>query len=322
MRILVTGASGFVGGSLICRLAAHSLVGDVVVSTRCATSHWPMGIRSVQVGELLSSTDWRVALQDVDVVVHCAARVHVMNEEARDPLAEFRKINVEGTLRLAQQAATAGVRRFVFVSSIKVNGEATAPGHHYTADDEPAPQDPYGVSKMEAEQALRELSVRTSMEVVIIRPPLVYGPGVKANFAAMMRWLKRGLPLPLGCLTTNRRSLVYVENLVDLICVCANHPKAANQIFLVSDDEDVSTTTLLRKMSNALGYEARLLHISPELIKWAAKLIGRPGIADRLCGSLQIDITKTRALLGWKPKFSLSEGLLETAKYMIASCKK
>lgn len=318
--ILVTGASGFVGGALIQRLAIANPQEGIVAATRRQLENLPVDVNQVQVGDLLPSTDWRIALQGVNVVVHCAARVHVMNEKSVDPLVEFRGVNVEGTLRLAQQAAEAGVRRFIFISSIKVNGESTELGCPFTPADAPAPQDPYGISKMEAEQGLRELSVRTGMEVVIIRPPLVYGRGVKANFAAMMQWLKRGVPLPLGGITLNRRSLIFVENLVDLIHICIDHPKAANQTFLISDDEDVSTTTLLRKMAKALGCSARLVNIPPTVIKLSARLIGKPGIADRLCGSLQVDITKTKEFLGWKPKFSLDEGLLRTAKPTVTTC--
>lgn len=318
--ILVTGASGFVGGALIQRLAIDNHKAAIVAATRRLIENLPVNVNQVQVGDLLPSTDWSIALQGVNVVVHCAARVHVMTEISNDPLVEFHRANVEGTIRLAQQAAEAGVRRFVFISSIKVNGESTELGYPFSTADAPAPLDPYGVSKMEAEQGLRELSVCTGMEVVIIRPPLIYGRGVKANFAAMMQWLKRGLPLPLGGITFNRRSLVFVENLVDLIQICINHPKAANQTFLISDDEDVSTTTLLRKMAKALGYPARLVNIPPTIIKLSARLIGKPGIADRLCGSLQVDITKTKELLGWKPKFSLDEGLLRTAKLTVTAC--
>jgi UDP-glucose 4-epimerase len=318
--ILVTGASGFVGGALIQSLAIANPQERIVAATRRLLENFPVDVNQVQVGDLLPSTDWRIALQGVNVVVHCAARVHVMNEKSVDPLVEFRGVNVEGTLRLAQQAAEAGVRRFVFISSIKVNGESTELGCPFTPADTPAPLDPYGVSKMEAEQGLRELSVGTGMEVVIIRPPLVYGRGVKANFASMMQWLKRGVPLPLGGITFNRRSLVFVDNLVDLIHICINHPKAANQTFLISDDEDVSTTTLLRKMAKTLGCPARLVNIPPTAINLSARLIGKPGIADRLCGSLQVDISKTKELLGWKPKFSLDEGLLRTAKPTVNAC--
>ena len=319
-KILITGASGFVGSMVCERLKSEGLVVVEVVGptssvTICNSS------RLVH-GELSSSFDWSRHLLGVDSIVHCAARVHVMDDDAMDPLAEFRKVNVEGTLRLAHQAASAGVRRFVFLSSIKVNGEGTELGHPFCAEDAPAPQDPYGISKMEAEQGLRHLAARTGMDVVIIRPPLIYGPKVKANFASMLRWIKRGVPLPLKAVSANRRSLVYIQNLVDLICLCIDHPKAANQTFLVSDDEDVSTEILLRKIAHAFGCPSRLLYVPPWLIKFFAKIVGRPGIAERLCGSLQVDITKTKELLGWKPKFFMSEGLRVTALSMLGEGKK
>ena len=236
-----------------------------------------------------------------------------MQEVSTDPLTEFRRVNVQGTRHLAQQAAAAGVRRFVFISSIKVNGEATLPGKAFLADDVPAPLDPYGVSKMEAEQGLRDIAAQTGMEVVIVRPPLVYGPGVKANFQAMMRWLTRGVPLPLGAID-NRRSLVALGNLVDLIVTCIHHPAAANQTFLVSDGEDLSTTQLLRRMGQALGMPARLMPVPTSLLKLGASLVGRPAVAQRLCGSLQVDISKTRQLLGWTPPLSVDEGLKNAAE--------
>jgi UDP-glucose 4-epimerase len=235
-----------------------------------------------------------------------------MADKAADPLEEFRRVNVQGTLNLARQAAAAGVRRFVFISSIKVNGEATQLGRSFTADDAPAPLDAYGVSKMEAEQGLRELAAQTGMEVIIIRPPLVYGPGVKANFAAMMRWLQRGVPLPLGAIH-NQRSLVALDNLVDLIVTCHTHPAAANQTFLVSDGEDVSTSELLRRMGQALDRPARLLPVPQSWLKLAAAMVGKSDVAQRLCGSLQVDISKTRQLLSWTPPLSLDQGLKRAA---------
>lgn len=265
-------------------------------------------------GSLSSVTDWTVALRSVDQVVHLAARVHVMNDKSSDPLAEFRQVNVEGTANLARQAAAAGVRRFVYLSSIKVNGEFTQEGRPFTADDAPAPEDPYGVSKHEAEQALRQIAADTGMEVVIIRPPLVYGPGVKANFESMMRWLARGVPLPLAAVTQNRRSLVALDNLVDLIMVCLSHPAAANHTFLVSDGEDLSTAELLKRMGAAMGKPARLFYLPPVLLKLGAQVVKKPGIYQRLCGSLQLDITKTRRLLGWSPPVSVDEGLRRAAE--------
>jgi nucleoside-diphosphate-sugar epimerase len=258
---------------------------------------------------LSSDTDWTNALRNVKQVVHLAARVHIMNDTSSDPLAEFRRVNVEGTANLARQAAAAGVQRFVFLSSIKVNGEFTVAGQPFTADDVPAPQDPYGISKHEAEQSLRQIADETGMEVVIIRSPLVYGPGVKANFAAMMRWLARGLPLPLAAATQNRRSMVALDNLVDLIVTCLHHPAAARQTFLVSDGEDLSTVDLLRRMGVAMGRAARLFYVPTACLKLAAKLVNKPGIYQRLCGSLQLDITKTRQMLGWAPSVSVNEGL-------------
>ena len=310
--ILVTGATGFVGRPLAQRLLADDESRRVVVAVRRDDQRWPERVLPRVTGELEPSVDWSVVLGDVSVVVHCAARVHVMVDTAANPLAEFRRVNVLGTLNLARQAAAADVRRFVFISSIKVNGESTQLGHPFTADDVPAPQDAYGVSKVEAELGLHEISRQTGMEVVVIRPPLVYGPGVKANFAAMMRWLQRRVPLPLGAIH-NQRSLVALDNLVDLIVVCLTHPAAANQTFLVSDGEDVSTTELLRRMGQALGRPARLVPLPASILKLAAAMMGKPGVAQRLCGSLQVDIDKTRRLLDWTPPLTLDEGLNKAA---------
>ena len=229
-------------------------------------------------------------------------------------LAAFRSVNVEGTDNLARQAAATGVRRFVFLSSVKVNGEFTQKGRPFTADDAPAPEDPYGVSKYEAEKLLRQIATETGMEVVIIRPPLVYGPGVKANFESMMRWLARCVPLPLAAVTQNRRSFVAIDNLVDLIMTCLSHPAAANQTFLVSDGEDLSTSDLLRRMGAALGHPARLFYVSPSMLKLGAQVVNKSGIYQRLCGSLQLDIAKTRQLLGWTPPVSVDEGLRRAAE--------
>ncbi|EOA04538.1 UDP-glucose 4-epimerase [Herbaspirillum frisingense GSF30] len=264
------------------------------------------------VEELAPDTNWSSALEGMEAVVHCAARVHVMNETAGDPLSKFRRTNVEGTLALARQAQQAGVRRFIFISSIKVNGEETQPGRPFTADDTPAPADPYGISKMEAEQALRELARNGTMEVVVIRPVLVYGPGVKANFLSMIRWLDKGIPLPLGGISSNRRSLVALDNLVDLICVCLSHPDAAGQVFLVSDGEDLSTTAMLRRISLALGKSPFLPSLPASWLMLAARMMGRPGIAQRLCGSLQVDISKNRDLLGWTPRTTVDAAFQKT----------
>lgn len=309
--ILVTGGSGFVGGAAVDLLIKRGRL--VRVAKRRPGASTPAGAETVTVGDLSAQTDWSAALVGVDTVVHAAARVHVMQDAAVDPLAEFRRVNVHGTLNLARQAAAGAVRRFVFISSVKVNGEETRSGSPFRADDLSAPLDPYGISKMEAEQGLREIAAETGMEVVIIRPPLVYGPGVKANFQAMMRWLARGVPLPLGAID-NRRSLVALDNLLDLVMTCIDHPAAANQTFLVSDGEDLSTTQLLQRMGQALGKQAHLIPVPPALIKLGAALVGKPAIAQRLCGSLQVDISKTRQLLGWRPPLSVDEGLKRAAK--------
>lgn len=305
--IFVTGGTGFVGSALLKRLLKDGF--EARASVRSSRSAEMKGDQYHWVGDMAASTDWNAALIGVQAVVHCAARVHVIKDDATDPLHAYREVNVKGTLNLARQAAQVGVRRFVFVSSIKVNGEFTEVGKPFTADDVPAPEDPYGESKHEAEQLLRQIAAESGMQVVIIRPPLVYGPGVKANFESMMRWLARGLPLPLAAVTENRRSLVALDNLVDLIVTCLNHPAAANQTFLVSDGEDLSTAQLLKRMGAAMGKPARLFYMPPTLLKLGASVLNRPGIYQRLCGSLQLDITKTRQLLGWTPPVSVDEGL-------------
>ena len=308
--VVVTGANGFVGRVLCAEVSARGAAVRGITRSVCDL---PAGVNNLVIESFNASTDWRDGLADCEVVVHLAARVHVMQDVAINPLVEFRVVNVQVTLNLARQAAAAGVRRFVFVSSIKVNGESTHFGQPFTAGDVPAPLDAYGVSKMEAEQGLRELSVQTGMEVVIIRPPLVYGPGVKANFFTMMRWLQRGVPLPLGAIY-NQRSLVALDNLVDLIVTCMTHPAAVNQTFLVSDGEDVSTAELLRRMGQAMNRPACLIPIPAGWLERAASLIGKRDIALRLCGSLQVDIQETRQILGWKPPLTLDQGLKKAAE--------
>ena len=310
LHVLATGANGFVGRAVCAQALARGMTVRGTVRRPCVL---PAGAECQVLEGLGEQSDWRAALAGIDVVVHAAARVHVMADTAANPLEAFRRVNVQGTLNLARQAAFAGVRRFVFVSSIKVNGEATQPGFSFGANDAPAPLDTYGISKMEAEQGLRELSAQTGMEVVIIRPPLVYGPGVKANFAAMMRWLQRGVPLPLGAIH-NQRSLVALDNLVDLIVTCMTHPAAANETFLVSDGEDVSTTELLRRMGQAMNCPARLIPVPASWLKLAATMVGKQDVAQRLCGSLQVDIEKTRQRLGWRPPLTLDQGLTKAAE--------
>lgn len=310
-RVLLTGSTGFVGKAVLQRLLDR---GDTVVAAlRQASANSGGKVEVFRFTELDEACDWQGGVAGVDTVIHSAARVHVMNDTEADPLAAFRRVNVAGTLNLARQAAAAGVRRFIFISSIKVNGEGTPKGQPYTADDQPAPADPYGVSKREAEDGLRELAAQTGMEVVIIRPVLVYGPGVKANFLAMMRWLDKGVPLPFGAID-NRRSLVALGNLADLVVTCIDHPNAANQTFLVSDGEDLSTSALLRRMAQALGRPARLLPVPGGLLALAANALGKRALSQRLCGSLQVDIQKTRSLLDWTPPLSVDAALTLTAR--------
>lgn len=306
VRALVTGVTGFVGAALLARLWSDGVA--CVAALRHQAVLGLTGVLQSEIGDITPITQWAHALQGVDVVVHLAARVHVMFDATADPLAEFRRINVYASLNLARQAAECGVRRFVFVSSVKVNGEATEVGAFFSADDIPVPSDPYGVSKMEAELGLRAIAAQTGMEVVIIRPPLIYGPGVKANFAALMRAVQRGWPLPFGAVH-NQRSLVALDNLVDFIVVCMTHPQAANQTFLVSDGQDLSTNELVRGIARASGVPARLLPVPVWAMRAAGAFFGKKEAIQRVTGNLQVDISKTNRLLGWVPPVSVEEGL-------------
>ncbi len=312
--VLLTGASGFVGKAVLNTAQQRSInIRPVYRSIDSSKGH----PNAVLVSGLEDGmADWTQALQGVNVVIHAAARAHIMFEKENDSLFEYRRVNVIGTLNLARQAAAVGVRRFVFISSIKVNGEATAPGQPFTADDIPAPEDAYGQSKTEAEVKLNQLAKETGMEVTIIRPPLIYGPGVKGNFASLITWVRRGFPLPLGSVAHNRRSLVGLDNLVDLILVCTYHPKAAHQIFLVSDGEDLSTTEMLRRIGKALRKPVRLLWIPVGLINLIGALVGKKLVSRRLLGSLQVNIQKTCELLDWKPSVGVDEGLRRTVEQM------
>ena len=303
MNIAVTGATGFVGQALCRHLSAHGQ--DVVPIVRKA-SGLP---QEVAVGSISSATGWQLALTGCDAVVHLAARVHVMDDTAQDPLALYRATNTEATLNLAWQAAAAGVKRFVFISSIKVNGEGReAP---YRETDVPAPEDAYAISKWEAEQGLQRIAADTGMEVVILRPPLVYGPGVKANFLRLLRTVKRGWPLPLGAIR-NQRSLLFLGNFVDAIRLCVEHPAAAGQTFLLDDGQAVSTPELIRAVACAMGRPSRLLAVPVWLLRFAGTLLGKRAAVDRLTGSLHVDSSAIRSRLGWVPPFSMEAGLAQT----------
>lgn len=299
MRFFVTGASGFVGSALSSELKLRGIDVHSILRTQ---------------QEIDGSTDWRDALQGVSVVIHLAARVHVMHENAANPLAEFRKVNVEGTEHLARSAAAAGVKRLVYVSSIKVNGEETIGGQRYSEESAPFTKDPYGISKWEAEQALQRVAAETGLEVVIIRPPLVYGVGVKGNFAQMLSVVSRRIPLPFAAVK-NQRSLIYVGNLVDALISCAIHPVASGKTYLVCDGEDISTPELLNSLGVGMGRPARLFQCPMWLLSMMGEITGRSDQLQRLVGSLQIDSHKIRSELNWKPPYSLQQGLKITAEW-------
>lgn len=318
MRVLVSGANGFVGRALLQRLLALGGINAVAGLRRADTLvGGELPCERCVLGDLAVAAVSPESLQGIDVLVHTAARVHVLDEAATDPLAAFRAVNVMGMLRLATAAAEAGVKRFVLISSVKVNGEETPPGRAFSAADRPCPGDAYGLSKWEAEQALQALCERTGMQWVIIRPPLVYGPGVRANFQHLMGSLARGLPLPLGALD-NRRSLVSLENLLDLVLTCLAHPAAANQTFMVSDGDDWSVAELARHLAHSLQRPARLLPIPRSWLRSGLQLLGRGAVAQRLCGELRVDIGKTRTLLGWQPEHAVAEALRKTAEDFLA----
>lgn len=313
MKILVTGATGFVGHAMIEHLTAQKDV-TPIAGIHQSKSVFTKPTEELQMGDLGCDSASTADLTGIDTIIHCAARVHVMQENAENALQAYRTLNAQATMRLAQRASDAGVRRFVFISSIKVNGEMTQSGQKFGPDDRTIPTDPYGLSKWEAEQALLTLAKSSKMEVVIVRPPLVYGPGVGANFRAMMRWIKMGIPLPLRN-TDNARGLVGIDNLTSFLWACVQHPEAKNQIFLVSDNRDVSTSALLIKLAKHLSKPNVLFPAPRSLIKLVAALIGRQNIYDRLYGSLQLDISKNKQLLGWEPPKTLDEGLAATAHW-------
>ena len=304
MKVLVTGASGFIGRGLVAYLLAR---GSEVVPVVRRTS----GIPNERVLNLEDRDAWCAALEGCDSVVHLAGRAHVMRETATDPAQAFNTANVDNTLTVARYAAAAGVPRFVFLSTVKVNGESTQPGQCFYADDPPAPQDDYARSKLAAELALLELSAQTGLEVVLIRPPLVYGPGVKGNFAQLIRWGTGRIPLPLGAID-NARSMIALDNLLQFMRLCADRaasPKAANQVFLVADGPAVSTTQLLKNVATAYGRGPWLVPVPGTLLSWMARLLCKSGTADKLLGSLIVSDEKARALLGWKPSTAPNEQL-------------
>lgn len=312
-KILVTGASGFIGKEIVNALLCKNELQKVAIAVRQKTHYCNERVLTHVTGDLDHNYNWSFELNNIFAVVHCAARVHMMSDKSYNPLEDFRRVNVQNTLNLASQAAAAGVKRFVFISSIKVNGEKTNLGKPFSENDEPAPIDAYGISKMEAEQGLQIIARQTKMEVVIIRPPLVYGPGVKANFLNLVKLVNSGIPLPLGSIN-NKRSLIGLDNLVDLVLTCIHHPNAANETFLASDGEDISTTELLQRISKSMGRKSRLIPIPAYWLHRTANMIGQKDISKRLCDSLQINIEKSQNLLEWEPPLSLNEGLDKVIK--------
>lgn len=308
MEILLTGANGFLGSRFI---EVYSNYFSLVPTSR-RESHY---VSAQWAFDVTSETDPKPRLENIECVIHCAARAHVINDSTANPLSEYRKVNVYGTIALASLAAKSGVKRFILISSINALGTSTEAEQPFSHSSQPSPRDPFSISKNESEQAVKDICAEAGMEYVIIRPPLVYGPGVKANFLSLLKWLSRGAPLPLGGIRNNKRSLVYLDNLVDLIRVCIEHPNAANQTFLVSDNHDVSTYELLANTARALNAPLRLLNIPPKWLGFACKLLGKKDIEQRLSASLQVDISHTQLILGWEPPYSMEEGLKHTAEW-------
>lgn len=307
LNLFITGITGFVGRAIA--LVAERQ-GMIVTGQAIHRKHqrFPTELLSID-----RNTDWANCLYNVDCVIHCAARVHQIRDPQTSPLDAYREVNTLGTLALAKQSAQAGVKRFIFISSIKVNGEFTKSDQPFVEDVHCAPGDPYGLSKYEAEQGLLALSQETEMEVVIIRPPLVYGPGVKANFLSMMNWIYKKVPLPLGAID-NKRSLVFINNLVDFILIATTHPNAANQTFLVSDDQDVSVTQLLNLIANSMATSSMLIPLPKSLLFTMLRLLGKRNEARKLMDSLQLDINKAKQHLNWSPKYTFDEGVKLTVQ--------
>ena len=315
MNMLITGANGFIGQALCKRMLTDGYQVRGAVRSAAQMAALPSGVEGALVGDIGPKTDWSDALSGIEGIVHLAARVHVMRESAADPLAAFRLVNVAGTERLALQAAEAGVKRLVYVSSIKVNGESTN-GKPFSEEDVPRPEDPYGISKWEAEQLLREIEARTGMCVTILRPPLLYGPGVKANFLKLIRVVDKGIPLPLGSID-NKRSLLGLGNLADLIGRCIEEPAAKGETFVVSDGQDLSTADLVRKIASALNKKPRIFSLSPSVLRATGRITGKQDAVRRLTECLKIDSTKVRKMLAWLPPFSVEQELARTAEWYL-----
>lgn len=312
-HILITGINGFIGGTLCTKMLGKERQVHGTLRSLKKTTVLPDEVDVVQIESISPDTNWSTALNGVDTVVHLAARVHVMKEPDPDPIVAFRLINVAGTEHLAKMSAKAGVRRFVFLSSVGVNGDSTG-NRPFTEEDDPNPHNYYSLSKSEAEKILKEIAAESGMEVVIIRAPLVYGPSNPGNFLRLLNLVGKGLPLPLASVN-NRRSLIYLGNLVDAIITCVEHPKAAGQTYIVSDGEDVSTPELIRRVAEALGKPARLFPFPPSLMRFAGKFIGKSEAVERLLGSLVVDSSKITRELGWTPPYTMKQGLKETGEW-------
>ena len=311
-RVLVTGANGFIGQTLCERMLAEGWQVRGTVRSLNQVNNLPSGVDALPVGSIGPDTEWSKVLIGIDTVVHLAARVHIMKDSSSNPFAEYRKVNVMGSERLALTAAECGVKRFIFMSSIKVNGEENV--RAYKEEDAPAPKDSYGISKMQAEKRIKQIAADSGMDLVILRPPLVFGPGVKANFLELMKIVDKGTPLPLAKVD-NRRSFIYIENLVDAVLTCIKHSGSAGQTYFVSDNEDVSTPELIRKTASALKKPTRLFPFPKLLLFILGRLIGKGPAVDRLFGSLTVDISKIKQGLGWKPPFTMEHGLQKTAEW-------